>query len=184
MIKGLGNNLNNVLENYFEQFKSKMSSQSRILSQVVEDYEQEICFLVDTEHTLIKVVEPRTKWLDYMGYEIDIDFSSKSIQDLLATPKDVKAERFGAYEEAKIGIKRGLFIGKITKKYRKMMKTLVEKFGDDSGSSDSILVEAVIEGQLMLIEKPHDSEETELDKDVYSTPVSPSPTLKKKKLDV
>lgn len=134
--------------------------------------------------TLIKVVEPRTKWLTPMGYEIDIGFASKSIKDLLATPKDVNVERFGTYEEARTRIKIGLVIGKITKKSRKMMKTLVEKFRDDTGLSDSTSVEVATEGQLMLTEKPHDSEETELDKDIDSTPVSPSPNPKKKELDV
>lgn len=138
-----------------------MNSQTKIPSQLVGDYEQEICFLVDIDHTLIKVAEPRTKSLAPMGYEIDINFSSKSIKALLATPKDVNDERFGTYKEAKTRIKIGLVISKITKKSRKMMKTLVEKFGDDTGSSDNTLVEVATEVQLILTNKPHDSEETE-----------------------
>lgn len=134
---------------------------------------------MDTDHTLIKAMELRTKWLAPVGYDIDIYFTSKSIQDLLATPKDVNAERFGTYEEAKTRIQIGLVIGKITKKSRKMMKTLVEKFGDDTRSSDSTPVEAATKGQLMLTNKPYDSEEIESDKDVDYTLVSPSPNPKK-----
>lgn len=56
---------------------------------------------------------------------------------------------------------------------------MVKQFGDDVGSSKSILVEAATKGQLLLFDKPHDSEEIEFDKDADSTPVSPSSTPKK-----
>lgn len=121
LIKSLGDTFNSLVDSYYEQFKERMNSWSRIPRQLVEEYEHEISFLVDIDFTLIKAIELRRKWLAPMGYELDIYFASKSIKALLAEPKDPKAKRFGTYEEGKARIKIGLVIGKITKKSRKMM---------------------------------------------------------------
>lgn len=85
---------------------------------------------MDTDTTLIKAVEPRTAWLAPMGYELDIDRASRSIKALLVEPKDPNATRFGTCEEAKLRIKMDLVRVKVSRKSKKMIDTLVKKFGE------------------------------------------------------
>lgn len=145
-MKGLGDNAENVINSYFEYFKVKMNLRSRIPNELVKKYAMDICFLVNTDHAMIKVVELRIKWLAPMGYEMDHHFDLKYIKALLALPKDTKAERFATFEEAKSRIKTNLVIGKMTRKSKKMKKVLTEQFGYVSDSFEESLVEPTTEG--------------------------------------
>lgn len=157
----MGDNAENILDNYFKEFKVKMNKRSRILISLVKKFEMDICFLVNTNRTMIKLIKLRIKCLAPMGYEMDHDFSLKSIKALLALSKDKKAKRFGTFEEAKSRIKIGLVIGKLMRKEMKMKKVLTKHFGDVSDSSKESSVEPPTEGQLMLVDKPYGSEEVE-----------------------
>lgn len=79
-INGLGDKFERVMDEYFNQIPLKLVDQCR----------DEICFLVDIDTTLIKVVEPRIVWLETMEYELDIDRATRSIKVLLDQSKDLK----------------------------------------------------------------------------------------------
>lgn len=76
-----------------------MHARERIPKLVVEKYENEICFMVDTDQCLMEDVEPRTIWIMPMGYEVDERVQDMYAQHLLSKPKDTSVERFGTYKE-------------------------------------------------------------------------------------
>lgn len=99
-VQNLGKNFEPIVEDYFGKFNERMEKRTRIPAQLVEKFKDDICFLVDADTTLIKVVDPRTAWLPPMDYEIDIDVATKEIKALLFEPKEKKATRFGTFNEA------------------------------------------------------------------------------------
>lgn len=74
-IKKLGDNFNDIMDDYFCKFQEKMHNKYRIPPQLVEKYKDNICFEVDTDYCYVNVVEPRTRSLPPMGYEIDYDIT-------------------------------------------------------------------------------------------------------------
>lgn len=129
-INSLDNNFEPIMDYYFSKFKDKMNKRSIIPSQLVEKYKNDVCFLVNTNTTLINEVESRIAWLPLMDYGLDIDWATKSIEALLEELKDKGATRFGTYEEAKTRIKMDLFGENIGRKSEKMISTLEKQFGD------------------------------------------------------
>lgn len=96
-----------------------MPQRSRIPRELIKKFENDICFFVSIDHCMIKAVEPITKWLAPMGYEISNDFTVKSINELLALPVDITASRFDTYEEAKIRIDTDIVISKMSRRGRR-----------------------------------------------------------------
>ena len=43
----MGDNFSSIMDNYFESFKEKMQNIFRVPRKLVEDYEKDICFMVD-----------------------------------------------------------------------------------------------------------------------------------------
>lgn len=70
-IKHLGDNFNDIMDDYFSKFQEKMNNKYRIPPQLVEKYKDDICFEVDTDYYYVNAMEPRTKSLPPMGYEVD-----------------------------------------------------------------------------------------------------------------
>lgn len=58
---------------YFKKFQKEMHAREHIPTEVVNRYEDSICFMVDTDTCLMEVVIPRTTWVAPMGYEVDKD---------------------------------------------------------------------------------------------------------------
>lgn len=58
-IAEMDENIDNIMNNYFEKFKEKMKNRFRIPRKLVEDFEQDICFMVDYEKVYIQAVKPR-----------------------------------------------------------------------------------------------------------------------------
>ena len=52
-IKDMGENLEKVMDKYFEVFKKKMNNRFQIPPKLVEDYEDDICFMVDYDKVYI-----------------------------------------------------------------------------------------------------------------------------------
>ena len=52
-IEELGDNFNSIMDAYFESFKEKMKNRFRIPQQLVDEYEEGICFLVDWDKVYI-----------------------------------------------------------------------------------------------------------------------------------
>ena len=78
-----------------------MENRYRIPQTLVDEFEKEICFLVDCDKTYIQAVQPRVAWVKPLPYEINIDEARDIIVALLKEPVDAKASYFGTYDEAK-----------------------------------------------------------------------------------
>ena len=90
-IDEMGENFEGIMDAYFEKFKGRMHSMFRIPKQLVDDYEQNICFLVGCDKVHIQVVRPRIAWVKPLEYEVNIDETRDIIEDLineLVDPKD------------------------------------------------------------------------------------------------
>ena len=61
------------MDAYFDNFKEKMQNIFKIPKQLVDDYEEDICFLVDFDNVDIQAVKRRTVWVKPLPYEINID---------------------------------------------------------------------------------------------------------------
>lgn len=97
----MGVNIDNIIDNYFETFKEKMQRKFRIPRKLVEDYEQDIYFMVDYDKVYIQVVKPRVAWVKHLEYEVNIDGTKDIIEALLNECVDPKEILFSTYEEAK-----------------------------------------------------------------------------------
>ena len=52
-IAKMGENFDKVMDNYFEDFKARMNKKFKILPKLVEDYKDDICFMVDCDRVYI-----------------------------------------------------------------------------------------------------------------------------------
>ena len=59
----MGENFEKVMDNYFEDFKERMNNRFRVPSKLVEDYKDDICFMVDYDRVYIQAVIPRVAWV-------------------------------------------------------------------------------------------------------------------------
>ena len=46
-------NFESIMDNYFDAFKEKMNNRFRIPQKLVEDYKDDICFMVDSDKVYI-----------------------------------------------------------------------------------------------------------------------------------
>lgn len=110
------------MDAYFDEFKEKMENRFRIPKTLVDEYEKDICFLVDYDKTYIQIVQPRMAWVKPLPYEINIDEARDIIVALLNEPIDDKVSYFGTYNEAKDQIEVEFKIPQIFKRGRKKWK--------------------------------------------------------------
>ena len=103
-ISKMGENYNSIMDNYFDAFKETMNNRFRISKKLVEDYKDDVCFMVDSDKVYIQVVKPRIAWVKPLGYEVNIDETKDIIEALINELVDPKATYFGAYDEAKARI--------------------------------------------------------------------------------
>ena len=87
-IEQMGDNFESIMTSYFEDFKKSMKQRLRIPISLVEQYYNDICFLVDIYYTYIQTVVLRVRWLRPLGYEINIDEASTAITTLLVEGVD------------------------------------------------------------------------------------------------
>ena len=103
-IAEMGENFEKVLDNYLEDFKVRMNNRFRIPAKLVEDYKEDICFMVDCDKVYIQAVKPRVAWVKPLPYELNIDDARDIIEALINEPVDPKLPAFGTYDEAKVRI--------------------------------------------------------------------------------
>jgi len=87
----MGDNFDDQMSIYFDDFKSAMKRRMRIPISLVEKHVNYICFLVDIDYTYIQAGLPRIIWLRPLGYELDVDQASATITALLAEEMDKNA---------------------------------------------------------------------------------------------
>ena len=97
----MGENYNSIMENYFDVFKENMNNRFRIPNKLVEDYKDDVCFMVDSDKVYIQAVRPRIAWVKRLGYEVNIDETKDIIEAIVNEPVDPKLGYFGTYDEAK-----------------------------------------------------------------------------------
>ena len=81
-----------------------MNNRFRIPKKLVEDYKDDVCFMVDSDRVYIQAVKPRIVWVKPLPYEVNIDEAKEIIEALLNKPIDLKEPHFGTYDEAKARI--------------------------------------------------------------------------------
>ena len=97
----MGENFERVMENYFKVFEEKMNNRFRIPPKLVEEYKDDICFMVDYDRVYIQAVIPRVAWVKPLPYEVNNDEARDIIEALVNELADPKLPTFGTYEEAK-----------------------------------------------------------------------------------
>ena len=96
----MGENFVSIMDNYFDVFKEKMNNRFRIPRKFVEDYKDEIFFMVDNDKVYIQAVIPRIIWVKPLPYEVNIDEEKDIIEAFINELVDPKAPHFGTYNEA------------------------------------------------------------------------------------
>ena len=71
---------------------------------MVEDYKDDVCFMVDYDKVYIQVVKPRVVWVKPLRYEVNIDDTKDITKALLNELVYPKATYFGTFDEAKARI--------------------------------------------------------------------------------
>ena len=136
-IAQMGDNLNDQMSIYFNDFKSAMKRRMRIPVSLVEKHVNDICFLVDIDYTYIQAVLPRVRWLRPLGYELDVDHVSEAITTLLVEERDKTAKSFGTYDVVKSRVVTDLKTTSVVKKKEKMVKKFKKKFGVEESNTKS-----------------------------------------------
>ena len=53
-----------------KSFQAKMKKRYRIPPTLIDKYEDELCFMVETDFTCMEVVVPQVKFIERMSYEM------------------------------------------------------------------------------------------------------------------
>ena len=78
-----------------------MNNRFRIPKKLVEDYQDDLCFMVNSDKLYIHAVKPRISWVKPLRYEVNIDETKDIIEALINEPVDPKASYFGTCDEAR-----------------------------------------------------------------------------------
>ena len=141
MIVQLGDNFDSIMTSYFEDFKKSMKERSKILVSLVEQHSKDVWFLVDTNFTYVQVVLSRVIWLKVLPYEVNIHETSIAIITLLKEEVDKNAPSFWTFEEEKARITSTLLIALVDRNKTKIMKRLIEEFGEGDEEEEDEQVE-------------------------------------------
>ena len=97
----MGEKFETIMTSYFEGFKKSMKQRMRIPVSLVEQYYNDIWFLVDIDYTYIHAGTHRVRWLIPLGHEINVDEASATITTLLAEEVNKSTKMFGNYDVMK-----------------------------------------------------------------------------------
>ena len=101
-----------------------MNRKYRIPKKLLEDYKDDICFMVDCDKVYMQEVKPRVVWVKPLIYEVNIDDTKDIIEALLNEPIDPKAPYFGTCEEAKARIELEIKLPQVVNKGKKRIAKL------------------------------------------------------------
>ena len=132
----MGDNFETIMTSYFEDFKKCMKKRLKIPISLVEQYINDIFFLVDIDYTYIQAIVPRIRWLRPLGYEMNIDEASTTITTLLAEEIDKSAKPFGPYDVFISKIEMELKTTSVLKKKDKLVKKLKSIFGEGTAEGE------------------------------------------------
>lgn len=80
-------------------FQNEMKQRFRITPTIMDRFKEDICILVDMDHTYIQAVEPRETFVDPLSYELNDDVVVFYIDLLLNLDGDKVEYIFGTYDE-------------------------------------------------------------------------------------
>ena len=112
-----------------KEFQSEMKKRYRIPPSLVEKYKQDICFMVEIDHTCMEAIVPRVKFIEPMGYEMSAELIEGYAQIILQSEVDTSCTRWRTYEE-KI---REVQTKQAAKDFEKKVKKVVESILKESG---------------------------------------------------
>ena len=87
----MGENYVSIMDNYFDVFKEKMNNRFKIPKKIVEDYKDDVCFMVNSDRVYIQAMKPRIVWVKPLPYEVNIDETKDIIEALIDELFDPKA---------------------------------------------------------------------------------------------
>ena len=101
-----------------------MNKKFRIPKKLVENYKNDVCFMVDSDRVYIQAVRPRVVWVKPLPYEVNIDETKDIIEALVNELVDPKAPYFGNYEEEKARIKLDIKLPQVVNKCKRRIEKL------------------------------------------------------------
>ena len=115
-----------------------MKRRFRIAPTIVDRFKEDICSLVDIDHTYIQVVEPQETFLDPLSYELNDDIAFGCIYFLLNLGRDKEEYRFGTYDEITQSIDQSTLEKASHKKVESIMKKALSKARMTQSESEAI----------------------------------------------
>lgn len=109
---------------YFKTFQELMQGRERIPKDIIEKYENTICFMVDKDQCHMEAVEPRTVWILPMEYEVDEITLDTYAQHLLSKLVNEKEERFGTSKEKNLSLRKQFTESGKKRKVRKEVEVI------------------------------------------------------------
>ena len=82
----------------------------------MEDYEKNICFLVDYDKVYIQAIRSRVEWVKPLDYEVNLDDMKNIIEAPLNEPTNPKATYFRMYHEEKARIELEINLPQVVNK--------------------------------------------------------------------
>ena len=128
-IAEMGENFDSIMDNNFEYFKEIMYHRFQIPPKLVEDYKDDVCFMIDCDKVYIQVVRPRVAWVKPLPYEVNIDEARDIIEALVNEPVDPRQPIFGTYDEAKARIELQIKITQAISKGKRRIAKLKTEIG-------------------------------------------------------
>ena len=101
-----------------------MNNRFQIPPKLVEDYKDDVCFMVDCDKVYIQAVRPRVAWVKPLPYEVNIDETKDIIKYLVNELVDPKLPIFGTYDQAKSIIEMGIKIPQALSRGKKRVAKL------------------------------------------------------------
>ena len=123
-IAKMGEKFDSIMDNYFDAFKEKMNNRFRKPKKLVDDYQDDVCFMLGCDNVYIQVVRPRIVWVKPLHYEVNIDETKDIIEALINEPINPKDAYFSTYEEAKAKIKLEIKLPQVVNKGKKRIAKL------------------------------------------------------------
>ena len=76
-----------------------MKKRYRIQSSLVENYKDDICFMVEIDFICMEAVIPRMRFIELVGYKMRAELIEGYAQIILQSEIDTLCPRWGTYEE-------------------------------------------------------------------------------------
>ena len=115
------------IDRMMKSFQTEMKKRYRIPPSLVEKYKQDICFMVETDHTCMEALVPRMKFVEPMGYEMSVELIEGSVQIILQFEVDTSCPRWGTYEEKIREVQSKQAVQNFEKKVKKVIDSILKE---------------------------------------------------------